>query len=193
MLQIRMGWPRALLATSELFDESVVAHFFALRSPMNELQVHPIGIIHSPHRSAVGAPIQPVYARQFEGTVVVDASYTDALDDVDGFDRVWIIYWFDRAKPFNTHVVPYRDDQPHGLFATRSPSRPNPIGLSSVRLLKREGCVLHVAEIDILDGTPLLDIKPYVAEFDAHPGARAGWLDAPGNRSETADNRFHGR
>jgi tRNA-Thr(GGU) m(6)t(6)A37 methyltransferase TsaA len=152
----------------------------------------PIGVIRSPHRAAAGTPIQPSYADSIEGEVVLDPALAPALDDLEGFERVWLIYWLDRAGPFRPHVVPYRDDREHGLFATRSPCRPNPIGLSAVRLLDRAGNVLRVAGLDVLDGTPLLDLKPYVPEFDAHPASRAGWLDQPGVDRRRADDRFHG-
>lgn len=122
---------------------------------------------------------------------MVDAAYEAALEDIDGFERLWLIYWMDRVGQYKPRVIPYRDTREHGLFATRSPSRPNPIGMSIVRLIKREGAILHIADIDILDGTPLLDIKPYVPEFDAHPVCRAGWFDAPGVDRRQADSRFH--
>jgi tRNA-Thr(GGU) m(6)t(6)A37 methyltransferase TsaA len=120
----------------------------------------------------------------------VDAPFAPALDDVEGFERVWLIYWMDRAAAFHPRVVPYRDTHERGLFATRAPSRPNLIGMSAVRLLAREGNVLRVADVDILDGTPLLDIKPYVPEFDAHPFSKAGWLDESAVDRRTADDRF---
>ncbi len=151
----------------------------------------PIGVVRSPHLSAKGTPIQPAYAEESDGSVVVDEEFEAALDDLEGFDRVWLIYWLDRAGPFKPRVVPYRDTREHGLFATRSPSRPNPIGLSVVRLLSREGNVLKVRGIDILDETPLLDIKPYVPEFDAHPSSTAGWLDERREDRKLADGRFH--
>ena len=150
-----------------------------------------IGRICTPFTDGEGTPIQPAYAQGATGEVVVDAGYADALEDVDGFERVWLIYWMDRAVPFRAHVVPYRDTRERGLFSTRAPCRPNPIGMSVVRLLGREGRVLRVAEVDILDGTPLLDIKPYVPEFDAHPSAKAGWFEDSGADRRTADGRFH--
>jgi tRNA-Thr(GGU) m(6)t(6)A37 methyltransferase TsaA len=153
---------------------------------------HAIGTIRTGFPRAAGTPVQPAFARGARGEVVVDERFGAALDDVDGFERVWLIYWMDRAGPFAARVVPYRDTREHGLFATRSPVRPNPIGLSAVRLLRRDGCVLHVADVDVLDGTPLLDIKPYVPEFDAHPASKAGWLEAAREGRETADDRFHG-
>ena len=156
------------------------------------IEPKPIGVIRSPHREPVGTPIQTTYAERFEGQVVVEAEFEEALADLDGFERIWLIYWFDRAGPYKPRVVPYRDTREHGLFATRSPCRPNPIGLSAVRLLGREGRVLRVGGIDVLDGTPLLDIKPYVPEFDVHPASKAGWLDEQRADRTEADDRFHG-
>jgi tRNA-Thr(GGU) m(6)t(6)A37 methyltransferase TsaA len=118
-------------------------------------------------------------------------SFAPALEDIEGFDRLWLIYYMDRTGPFKAKVVPYRDTMEHGLFATRSPNRPNPIGMSIVRLLRREGSCLVVADMDILDGTPLLDIKPYVPEFDCHANSRAGWFEKAGADRRTADDRFH--
>lgn len=156
-----------------------------------KLMMEPIGWIRSPHRSPVGTPIQPTYAVQVEGEVVVNEDLVEALADIEGFERIWLIYSFDRAGPFASRVIPYRDTREHGLFATRAPSRPNAIGLSVVRLLGRERNVLRIRGVDILDGTPLLDIKPYVPAFDAFPISKAGWLDeVPDDRRE-ADKRFH--
>lgn len=155
--------------------------------------IRSIGVIRTPFGEAEGAPIQPAFARGAEGTVHLDADLEPALSGIEGFERIWLIYRFDRAGPFRPVVVPYRDVHPHGLFATRSPCRPSAIGLSAVRLLGREGSVLRVADVDVLDGTPLLDLKPYVPAFDAFPGSRAGWLDETGEDRRTADWRFHGR
>ncbi len=151
----------------------------------------PIGVIRSPHRVATGTPIQPTYAEQVEGEVVMDEELEPALADIDGFERIWLVYVFDRAGAFRPRVVPYRDTRERGLFATRSPCRPNPIGISAVRLVGRDRNVLHVRGLDILDGTPLLDIKPYVPEFDAHTPSKAGWLDEGGAERRLADDRFH--
>lgn len=156
-----------------------------------DIVIQPIGVIRSPHRTAAGTPIQPAYAEHVDGSVVVDERLEPALADLEGFERIWLIYCLDRARPFEPRVVPYRDTRKRGLFATRAPSRPNPIGMSVVRLLGCEGNVLRVRGLDILDGTPLLDIKPYVPEFDAHPGSRAGWLDARHEDRREADGRFH--
>lgn len=161
-------------------------------SPRVGLKLRPVGVIRSPFTAAVGTPIQPAYAGGAEGEVIVAAPYAEALNDIEGFERVWLIYWMDRVGGFQPRVTPYRDTRAHGLFATRAPCRPNPIGLSVVRLLRREGYILHVSDLDILDDTPLLDIKPYVPEFDAHPRSRAGWFEEPGEDRRLADDRFHG-
>ena len=150
-----------------------------------------IGIIQTPYAEASGTPIQSVYGQGTTGKVLVDEQFVPALDDIEGFERLWLIYWMERVGPYKPKVIPYRDNREHGLFATRSPSRPNPLGLSVVRLIKREGAVLHVADLDMLDGTRLLDIKPYIPEFDAHPVSRAGWFDSPGVDRRQADERFH--
>ncbi|HNV04439.1 MAG TPA: tRNA (N6-threonylcarbamoyladenosine(37)-N6)-methyltransferase TrmO [Vicinamibacterales bacterium] len=156
------------------------------------MAIRAIGRIRTPFAEAAGAPIQPAYAQGIEGRVVLDEAFGSALDDLEGFERIWLIYWMDRSLPYRLRVVPYRDWRERGLFATRAPSRPNPIGLSVVRLVRREGAVLHVTDVDMLDGTPLLDIKPYVPAFDACPRSRAGWLDAGAASRERADGRFHG-
>jgi tRNA (adenine37-N6)-methyltransferase len=157
------------------------------------LPVGVIGRIRTPFIEASGTPIQPAYSQGAEGRVIVDAPFSDALDDVEGFERVWLIYWMDRAAPFKPRVIPYRDTRERGLFATRSPCRPNPIGLSVVRLVGRDGGTLRVLDVDILDNTPLLDIKPYVPEFDACPASKAGWFEQCGVDRKVADERFHGQ
>jgi tRNA-Thr(GGU) m(6)t(6)A37 methyltransferase TsaA len=154
------------------------------------LTLRPIGVVRSPFRATEGTPIQTIFAQGAEGEVILDDAYASALDDIDGFQRVWLVYWFDRASPFRARVVPFRDTCESGLLATRAPCRPNPLGLSAVRLLERSGCTLRVADVDILDGTPLLDLKPYVAAFDAFPGSRSGWCDEGRADRRTADRRF---
>jgi tRNA-Thr(GGU) m(6)t(6)A37 methyltransferase TsaA len=152
-----------------------------------------IGVIHSPFSEAAGTPIQTVYGSGVEGKILLDESFAPALEDIEGFERLWLIYWMDRTGPFKPKVLPYRDTVEHGLFATRSPNRPNPIGMSVVRFLRREGATLFVADMDILDGTPLLDMKPYVPEFDCHLNSRAGWFERAGVDRRVADGRFHGQ
>jgi tRNA-Thr(GGU) m(6)t(6)A37 methyltransferase TsaA len=155
-----------------------------------EIILKPIGLIHTPFQNGEGTPIQSVYAQGIEGSVMLGEPYQEALDDIEGFERLWLIYWMDRTSPFKPKVLPYRDTREHGLFATRSPSRPNAIGMSVVRFVKKEGAILYLQDMDMLDGTPLLDIKPYVPEFDAHPVSSAGWFDSAGTDRRIADSRF---
>jgi tRNA-Thr(GGU) m(6)t(6)A37 methyltransferase TsaA len=153
------------------------------------LELKPIGRIRSPHRQAEGTPIQPRWANGVEGRVEVFPEFAPGLRDLEGFERIWLLFWCDRARAAQLEVVPYRDTQTRGVFATRAPSRPNPIGLSCVRLLAVAGPILRVADLDLLDGTPLLDIKPYVPDCDVFTVERIGWWsDAPG--APTADARF---
>ncbi|MBO8174689.1 MAG: tRNA (N6-threonylcarbamoyladenosine(37)-N6)-methyltransferase TrmO [Thermococcus sp.] len=143
----------------------------------NVICYKPIGIIHTPFKEPRGVPIQPSAARGIEGKVEVFPEYVRGLKDLEGFSHVILIYHFHLAKPSSLLVKPYMDDEYHGVFATRAPSRPNPIGLSIVRLVRVEGNILHVRDVDIVDGTPLLDIKPYVPDFDVREVERIGWLE----------------
>jgi tRNA-Thr(GGU) m(6)t(6)A37 methyltransferase TsaA len=137
----------------------------------------PIGLIRSPFTRKDQTPIQP-YRSQAAGQVMLLPDYEGGLEGLEDFSHVILLYFFHNAEPgYDLVVTPYLDSEPHGLFATRYPRRPNPIGLSVVRLVRREGHVLHVDGIDVLDGTPLLDIKPYVPPFDAFPEATMGWLE----------------
>jgi tRNA-Thr(GGU) m(6)t(6)A37 methyltransferase TsaA len=148
-------------------------------------------MIRSPFREAAGTPIQPQMAGDAEGTVELFQEFVAGLRDLKGFDRIWLLYWFDRAEWEGKLIVtPYLDTAPRGLFATRAPARPNRIGLSSVRLLSVEDNRLKILGVDILDGTPLLDIKPYVPRFDCFESARAGWLDLTTSDRTVADSRF---
>jgi tRNA-Thr(GGU) m(6)t(6)A37 methyltransferase TsaA len=144
---------------------------------MSEVTLHPIGVIHSPHTAPAKTPIQPSFATGIPGTVEIDPAYAEGLTDLEGFSHIWLVYFFDRASDVRLTVKPFLEDLPHGVFATRAPCRPNPIGVSLVRLLRREDRTLHIEDVDILDNTPLLDIKPYVNRFDRRDNARCGWLD----------------
>lgn len=150
-----------------------------------------VGRVRSGHAEQRGTPIQPRYGDE-EAIVVIDEPYREALADLDGFARIWLLCWLDRAGDWRPRVVPYRDRVERGLFATRAPTRPNPIGLSVVvvRSVDPAAGVIEIGPVDLLDGTPVLDVKPYVPEFDAFPDAAAGWLDEPGARRERADGRF---
>jgi len=156
-----------------------------------EITLAGIGIIRSPFKEPTGMPIQPVFAEGAEGTVEVLPQYTEGLSDLEGFERLWLIYWLHKAPVGSLRVIPFRDTTERGVFATRVPCRPNAIGLSCVRLLSVAGNVLRINGVDILDGTPLLDIKPYIPKFDAFPNSRAGWCDRSLPSAPThADNRF---
>jgi tRNA-Thr(GGU) m(6)t(6)A37 methyltransferase TsaA len=147
----------------------------------------PIGVIRSGHLVPEETPIQPVYAKGCTGRAEVFAEFADGLRDLEGFSHIYLIYHLDRAGPARLVVKPFLQDIERGVFATRSPSRPNTIGLSIVELVGREGNVLHLDGVDILDGTPLLDIKPYTARFDTFETTRNGWQDEVDE--ETAQRR----
>jgi tRNA-Thr(GGU) m(6)t(6)A37 methyltransferase TsaA len=152
-----------------------------------ELVVRPIAFVRSPFVEKAEAPRQAACARGVVGSVEVLPAYRDALEDLEGFDRVWLLFWFDRAEGWRPKVLPPRSERRRGVFATRSPHRPNPIGMSAVQLVRVEDLVLHVRELDLIDGTPVLDIKPYIPYADAFPDARSGWLEQP--PAETTDPR----
>jgi len=137
-----------------------------------------LGIIRTPHICAEKGPIQPCFARGVRGHVEVFPKYAEGLQGVDEFTHLWLIYHLHQAAPAPLVVTPFLADQPKGIFACRYPSRPNPIGLSLVKLVRREGHILEVEDVDVLDGTLLLDIKPYVPRFDMAEAASGGWTDA---------------
>ena len=156
---------------------------------MNEIVCRPIGTIRSPHTRPADTPIQPVFARGVPGRVEVLPDYAEGLRDLDGFSHIYLIYAFDRASATRLAVVPYLGDTERGIFATRAPCRPNGLGMSLVRLVRKEGAVLHVEDIDVLDGTPLLDIKPYIGRYDSRDDARSGWQEDVDD--DTANERGH--
>jgi tRNA-Thr(GGU) m(6)t(6)A37 methyltransferase TsaA len=155
------------------------------------MEVKPIGIIHSPFTEAIGTPIQSSLARAAVGTVDVFPQFAEGLKDLDGFERIWLLYWFHRASQPLVTVIPYLNNTKRGLFATRAPCRPNPIGLSCVKLTAVEECKLHIEDVDILDETPLLDIKPYAPKFDHFQVKDSGWLDRISDERKNADGRFY--
>ena len=142
-----------------------------------KIEFNPIGIIHTPYKSRENMPIQPSGGADVHGTVELFEKFRDGLADLDGFSHIMLLYYFHRSQGFRLRVVPFMDSQERGVFATRAPRRPNPIGLSVVQLDKIEDGVLYIQNVDMLDGTPLLDIKPYVPEFDTQQHMRLGWLE----------------
>ncbi len=139
------------------------------------MEFEPIGKIHTPFSTKEKCPIQPPYAAGAEGQVELFEPFDQGLKDITGFSHIYLIYRFDRAGEVRMIRPTFLDDTPHGIYASRHPCRPNGIGLSIVRLLKQDGRFLSVSGVDMLDGTPLLDIKPYLPRFDAHPSASEGW------------------
>lgn len=145
-----------------------------------ELVLRPIGVLRSPFVRRMDAPRQPRAATGVPGRIELlpDRHYEDALADLEGWPYVWVIFWFHLNHTFRPKVLPPRSTRRRGVFSTRSPHRPNPLGLSVLRLVRVEGRTVHVEDVDVLDGTPVLDLKPYVPWTDAIPEARAGWLES---------------
>jgi tRNA (adenine37-N6)-methyltransferase len=157
-----------------------------------EFSYTPIGTIHSPFAEPAGMPIQPAGAEGVRGTVLIDKQFRDGLRDLSGFSRIILIYAFHRSQGYGLEVIPFLDTVPHGIFATRAPRRPNAIGLSIVQLISVNDGELVIEGVDVIDGTPLLDIKPYVPEFDCYPDEKSGWFAGCRDRVGTAraDGRF---
>jgi tRNA-Thr(GGU) m(6)t(6)A37 methyltransferase TsaA len=145
------------------------------------LSLRPIGVIHTPFPDRVSAPRQTYVAPEAEGTIVLEPghNYEHALEDLEGWEYLWVLYWFHLNEGWRPKVLPPRSQERRGVFATRSPHRPSPIGMSVVKLLNVTGLTVHVRGVDMIDGTPVLDLKPYVASADSIPDARAGWLSTP--------------
>jgi len=150
----------------------------------------PIGIVHSPFKEAKGTPIQPSRSENAEGSVEIHQQFVDGLRDLDEFSHIVLLCHLHKTRKHRLRVTPFLDTEPRGLFSTRAPSRPNPIGLSVVELLSIEGTTLNIRGVDLLDGTPVLDIKPYVGEFDEPVKLRTGWLGRARARTRVADGRF---
>ena len=159
---------------------------------MNEIKYHPIGVIRSPFNSLEDMPIQPTSDTSKPGVVEIFPEFADGLKDLEGFSHIYLLYHLHKVRQSNLTVTPFLDKEPRGIFATRAPSRPNPIGLSLVELVRIEGNLIHVNRLDVLDGTPLLDVKPYVPGFEQARNIRIGWLEqAQGQvRTRRSDDRF---
>ncbi len=161
---------------------------------MNEsiITYNPIGIIHSGFKTSAGTPIQPAFASDVPGQAVIYEKYAAGLQDLDGFSHIILLYHFHLSGDWRPLVRPFMEEVERGVFATRAPRRPNPIGLSVVRLERIDGAVLHLRGIDVVDGSPLLDIKPYAPAFDAAGKRRFGWIGEALHKEarRIADDRF---
>lgn len=158
----------------------------------NTISFNPIGIIHTPFKETAGMPIQPPGALGINGTVEVFPEFSEGLQDIEEFSHIILIYHFNKSKDFKLKIAPFLEDEVHGVFVVRAPKRPNPIGISVVKLLRREDNIIYIDNPDMLDGTPLLDIKPYIPDFDAYPDAIAGWQEKHKGkvRKHKSDDRF---
>jgi tRNA-Thr(GGU) m(6)t(6)A37 methyltransferase TsaA len=159
---------------------------------MEYIELKPIGILRTPFESPDKMPIQPCSKGAASGTALVFPEYTDGLYHLDGFTHIILIYYLHRVKRQELIVTPFLDNTSHGVFATRAPVRPNPVGISIVRLEKIEDNILYLQGLDMINGTPLIDVKPYIPDFDSHPDAKAGWYDKIQKKPEGkySDNRF---
>jgi tRNA-Thr(GGU) m(6)t(6)A37 methyltransferase TsaA len=157
------------------------------------MQMIRIGTIHTPFKEIADMPIQPSAAVGACAEIEVNREWSEGLKDLDGFSHIFVIYQFHRVSKKTLIVTPFLDSQPHGIFATRAPTRPNPIGLSVLTLTGITDNILRVENVDILDGTPILDIKPYIPAFDQPENVRTGWLQKNGETISTSrsDNRFN--
>lgn len=150
----------------------------------------PIGILHTPFHDPAGMPIQPSGESAAQGTAEIFPEFAAGLKDLAGFSHIILVYVFHRQTKKSLTVTPFLDDAEHGVFATRAPSRPNPIGISVVPLMKVEGNVLTLDQLDMLDRTPLLDIKPFVPDFDGYENVKTGWLANNKAGGKNSDGRF---
>ncbi len=157
-----------------------------------EINIKPIGTIYTPFKSKEGMPIQSSGASGIQGQIVLKAEFVAGLKDLEGFSHIILIYHFHKSSGFELLTTPFLDNKQHGVFATRAPNRPNMLGLSVVRLLKIEKNTIYIENVDMLNETPLIDIKPYIPDFDIHKTERHGWTEKKtGNLNETkSDKRF---
>ncbi len=157
-----------------------------------KIQFTPVGIIHTPFKTVENMPIQPSAAKDIGGTIEIFPEYTEGLADLEGFSHIYIIFHLHKVNSFRLKVIPFLDTVEHGVFATRSPARPNPLGLSVAEIVSVKNNIIEIRGVDMLDGSPVLDIKPFVPEFENYTGIRRGWFEGKTkNASKTlSDERF---
>jgi len=142
-----------------------------------KITFEPIGIINTPFKTIEGMPIQSKAAKGIKGCIILKKELVSGLNDLSGFSHIILIYYFHKSEGFKLQTIPFLDKNKRGVFSTRAPRRPNSIGISVVRLLNIEKNILNIENVDMLDGTPLLDIKPYISDFDIHKIDKSGWLE----------------
>ena len=144
---------------------------------MEQIIIYPIGIIRTPHTDVKNMPIQPIAAERIRGTIELLPEYAAGLKDIEGFSHITLLYKFHKIEGYELELVPFMDTEAHGIFSTKAPKRPNAIGISTVKLIGVEGSILHIEQVDMLDGTPLIDIKPFYPRYDNRFDVKIGWLE----------------
>jgi len=160
---------------------------------MEKIVLEPIGTIHTPHTDVKNMPIQPIAAEGIKGHIELLTKYVDGLKDLEGFSHITLLYRFHKIEGYELHVKPFLDTEKRGIFSCKAPKRPNAIGTSTVRLLGIEGNILHIEQVDMLNGTPLIDIKPFYPRYDNRDNVSIGWLEAKKDvplEKLRADERF---
>ncbi len=160
---------------------------------MDDIIIKPIGIIHTPHKEIKNMPIQPIAAGDAKGYIELLPEYTEGLKDLEGFSHITLLYHFHKVKGYELQVVPFMDSEKRGIFSCKAPKRPNAIGTSTVKLLSIEKNILHIEQVDMLDGTPLIDIKPFFPKYDNRENVTIGWLEKSKDlpiKKMRADERF---
>ena len=160
---------------------------------MEQIILNPIGIIHTPHTDIKNMPIQPIAAEGIKGYIELLPEYAAGLKDIEGFSHLTLLYHFHKISGYQLEVVPFMDTEAHGIFSCKAPKRPNAIGLSTVKLIGVEGNIIHIEQVDMLDGTPLIDIKPFYPRYDNRENVKIGWLDKNKNlplEKLRSDDRF---
>ena len=158
-----------------------------------EIKLKSLGVIHSPFKTVENMPIQPMAGKQYEAQIEIYPEFQEGLADLDGFSHIYIIFHLNKIEKYKLKVIPFLDTVERGIFATRSPARPNPVGLSLVELISVDQNILKIRGVDMLDGSPVLDIKPYVPDFDRHDNnVRKGWFEGKSDaaNSTLSDDRF---
>ena len=160
---------------------------------MDQIIIKPIGIIRTPHSDVNNMPIQPIAAEGIFGTIELLPEYADGLKDIEGFSHLTLLYHFHKINGYKLRAIPFMDTEEHGIFASKAPKRPNAIGTSTVKLIAVEGNILHIEQVDMLDGTPLIDIKPFYPRYDNRENVKIGWLEKSKNlplEKLRSDERF---